>query len=202
MLPKIDSAAQLVDVAARLSEIESAQGWPRGEIKLLAIIETALGVMNLREIVQAETQGRLEALLFGAEDLSGDIGAIRTPDGWEVFYARSALVIYARAMGLQAIDLPYVHYENMTGLEADTEQAVYMGYSGKLAIYPRQVALIQRSFTPSAEAIEAARRLIAAYEAHQAAGEGVFALDGKMIDTPMLRAAQQVLARAQRAGVV
>jgi citrate lyase beta subunit len=199
VIPKVDSAAQVEAVAALLGSIEAAQGWPDGEIKLLAIVETARGVVNLREI--AASSPRLEALIFGAEDLAGDIGAIRTPDGWEVFYARSAIVIHARAAGLQAIDSPYVHLENMTGLEADAEQALYMGYSGKLAIHPRQVAPIQHLYTPSAEDIEQARRLIAAYEAHQAAGEGVFALDGKMIDTPMLRAAEQVLSRARMAGI-
>jgi citrate lyase beta subunit len=199
VLPKIESAVQIHGVERFLSQIEADQGWPTGGIRLLAIIETARGVVNLAEI--AASSPRLEALIFGAEDLAGDIGAIRSPDGWEVFYARSAVVIHARAAQLQAIDSPYVHLENLPGLEAEAEQALYMGFSGKLAVHPRQVEPIQRLFTPTAEAIEQARRLIAAYEAHQAAGEGVFALDGKMIDTPMLRAAEQVLARARIAGI-
>jgi citrate lyase beta subunit len=109
-------------------------------------------------------------------------------------------VIHAKAMGLQAIDTVYVHLENLNGLEAETEQAVYMGFTGKLAIHPRQVGPIQAAFTPSAAEIEHAQHLIAAFAEHQAAGTGAFVLDGKMVDMPMVRAAEMVLARARLAG--
>ncbi len=194
VLPKVDSAAQVLAVSRLLGSIESWHGWPLNSLCLLAIIETARGIVNLREIADSDT--RLEALIFGAEDLAGDIGAQRTPDGWEVFYARSAVVVHARAFSLQAIDLPYVHLENLPGLEADAEQARIMGYDGKLAIYPRQVEVIQQGFTPSMEEVATAQRLITAYEAHQAAGQGVFVMEGQMIDAPMLRTAQRVLERA------
>ena len=199
VLPKVESAEQVREINERLNKVESEHEWPGGTIRLLAIIETARGVMNLREIVQSEN--RLVALIFGAEDLSGDMGAIRTPDGWEGFYARSAVVLHAKAMGMQAIDTPYVHPENTEDLEAETEQALYMGYTGKLAIHPRQVEIIKRVFTPSADEIQRAQRLIDIYQAHQDVGEGVFLLDGKMIDTPMVRAAEVILARARAAGI-
>lgn len=194
VLPKVESAAQVQVVSQMLSGIEGWHGWPQYSLRLLAIVETARGVVNLREI--AGSDARLEALIFGAEDLAGDIGAVRTVAGMEVFYARSAVVIHARAFGLQAIDSPYVHLEDMPGLEAETEQALNMGYDGKLAVHPKQIGPIQQRFSPSAEALAAAQRLVAAYEAHQAVGQGVFVLDGKMIDAPMLKAAQRVLARA------
>ncbi len=167
---------------------------------LLAIVETALGVVNLREI--ASGSPRLAALIFGAEDLAGDMGAVRTPDGWEGFYARSAVVLHAKAFGLGAIDTPFVDLDDANGLVAETEQALYMGYTGKLAIHPQQVAPIQRTFTPDAEEIARAQALIAAHAAHQAAGTGVFQLEGKMIDMPMIRAAEAVLARARAAGLL
>lgn len=199
VLPKVETVEQIREINQRLESVESAREWPRGTIKLLAIIETARGVMNLREIVQSDD--RLVALIFGAEDLAGDMGAIRTPDGWEGFYARSAVVLHAKAMGMQAIDTPYVHPENLEGLEAETEQALYMGYTGKLAIHPRQVEVIQRVFTPTMGEIHRARQLIDSYQAHQASGEGVFLFDGKMIDTPMVRAAETILSRARAAGM-
>lgn len=200
VLPKVESAAAVNEVDTWLAAAERARGWPENSIALLAIIETALGVVALREI--AASCPRLAALIFGAEDLAGDIGAVRTPDGWEVFYARSAVVLHAKAFGLQAIDTPFVHLDDESGLIAETEQALYMGYTGKLAIHPKQVAPIQHTFTPSAEEIARAQALIAAHDAHQAAGTGVFQLEGKMIDMPMIRAAEAVIARAKAAGLL
>lgn len=201
VLPKVESPQQIEDVSRRLTNAEYEHDLPGGSIKLLAIIETARGIVNLREL-GLKHEPRLAALIFGAEDLTSDIGAVRTPDGWEVFYARSAVVIHAKAMGIQAIDTPYIYVENITGVIAEAEQAHYMGYTGKLAIHPRQVEPIQAVFTPKSEEIEHARHLINAHNAHQAAGEGVFVLDGKMVDMPMVRAAELVLARARAAGIL
>ena len=200
VLPKVDSAAAIRAVDDALTAVETAQGWTPGGIALLAIIETALGVVNLREI--AASSPRLQALIFGAEDLAGDMGAVRTASGWEGFYARSAVVLHAKAYGLQAIDTPFVHLYDEHALIAETDQALYMGYTGKLAIHPQQVEPIQRTFTPTAEQIAQAQALIAAYADHQANGSGVFVFEGKMIDMPMIRAADAVIARAAAAGLI
>ena len=194
VLPKVESADHVRYISRLLTAAETERGWPLGGIRLLAIVETARGVMRLDEIAQADA--RLAGLCFGAEDLAGDIGATRTPEGWEVFYARSAVVVAAAAYGLQAIDTPYVDLQNLEGLRADAARAARLGYTGKLAIHPRHLPLIVEAFTPSAEAVAQARRLVAAYREHQAGGTGAFALDGRMVDTPMLRAAERVLARA------
>ncbi len=199
VIPKVESAEQVQEVSRRLSDAESTYGWPANSVALLMIVETARGVVNLRNI--AGSDARLSALIFGAEDLAGDLGATRTSDGWEVFYARSAVVIHAKAYGLQAIDTVYVDLRDLDGLVARTEQALYMGYSGKLAIHPRQVDPIQRIFTPGQEEIQQARRLIDAHHAHQQAGTGAFQMDGRMVDMPMVRAAEAVLARARAAGI-
>jgi citrate lyase beta subunit len=188
VLPKVESAQQVHEVSRRLNDT----------FNLLAIIETARGVVNLREIADSG----VSALIFGAEDLAANIGAVRTPDGWEVFYARSAVIIHARAAGIQAIDTIYTHLENIAGLTAEAEQAVYMGFDGKLAIHPRQVQVIQTIFTPSADDVDRARRLIESHQAYQAAGTGVFVFEGQMIDRPMIRAAEVVLARARAAGIL
>lgn len=197
LLPKVESADMVRDVDAWLAAAERKRGWAVGKIALLALVETALGVVNLREIAQGSP--RLGALLFGAEDLAGDIGAVRSVEGTEVFYARSAVVLHAKAYGLQAIDTPFVRLDDEPGLIAETQQALGMGYTGKLAIHPKQVAPIQAAFTPSAEEVARAQALVDAHEAQQAAGTGVFAYEGKMIDMPMIRAAQAVLARAGKA---
>jgi citrate lyase beta subunit len=201
VLPKVEDGQQIAWVSELLSLAEDRHGWKRNSIKVLAIIETAKGVINLREI--ADSSPRLEALIFGAEDLAGDMGAKRTPDGWEVFYARSAVVLHAKAAGLQAIDTVFIDLTSPDErLIEETNFALNMGYTGKLAIHPKQVAPIQTVFTPTPDEIDAAQRLVAAHTAQQAAGHGVFEYEGKMIDMPMVRAAMSVITRAKACGVI
>lgn len=194
VIPKVESAADLQRVDERLSPLESNAGLPVGSVRLLPIVESAAGVVNLPEIARADP--RIVALAFGAEDFAGDIGAQRSREGWEVFYARSAVVTVAAAFGLQAIDTVYTELASDSGLAEECETVQKMGFRGKLAIHPRQVEVINRAFTPDLAEVAAARRLIAVFEAHQRAGRGVCVLDGKMVDMPMYRAAQDLLARA------
>jgi citrate lyase beta subunit len=198
VVPKVEMAHAIWELGKQLDVMEWREGIQTDAIRLMALIETARGVVNLKEIAGMGT--RLDALIFGAEDLAGSIGATRTREGWEVFYARSAVVTYAAAFGLQAIDTIYADFNDMPGLTADAETAMRMGYNGKLAIHPRQVAPIEAVFTPSDEAIAQAQRLIEAHNEHQKEGTGAFALDGKMVDAPMIRAAEIVLGRARAAG--
>lgn len=200
MLPKVETAREIQNIAHTLIEHELYMGLPPESIKLIAIIETARGVVNLRDIAQSDS--RLVALVFGAEDLAGDIGAVRTAAGWEVFYAKSAVVTHAAAFGLQAIDTPYVDIENIEGLHEATQQAMQMGYTGKLLIHPKQIAPVAEAFTPSDEEVARAQELIALHDQHQADGMGVFRFAGKMVDMPMIRAAERVLNRAHLAGKI
>ncbi len=198
VLPKVEKALQVSRVSSWLDQAEEAYGWPQGTIRLLAMIETARGVLNLREIVEAST--RLEALIFGAEDLAGDLGATRTPQGWEVFYARSALVTTAGAYRLQALDSVFVDLDpspaTLERLEQECLFVSQLGFVGKTLIHPRHVEITNRVFTPGAEEVARAQRLLRVFAEQQAAGAGAFELDGKMVDLPMVRAAQRVLARA------
>ncbi len=200
VLPKVRNAHQIQWVSKKISELEQASGIPEGETTLLAIIETAQGIVNLRDIAQADA--RLSALIFGAEDLAGDLGATRTPQGTEIFYARSAVVIHAKAYGLEAIDMIYTDFHDESGLRREASEAVQMGYSGKQIIHPNQVRPVQEVFTPSDEQIARALEIIRLYEDHVEKGVGAFAIDGKLIDAPVVRAARQVLARASVAGKI
>lgn len=196
VIPKVERMSHLQKVDYYLTRTERENGWEENGIPIIAIIESARGVINLRKIVRKTK--RLVALAFGAEDLAGDIGATRTPDGWEVFYAKSAVVTHAKAYGLQAIDTPFVDLTtDNSNLIAETERALYMGYTGKFAIHPKQVDIIQKVFMPTDEQIEKAQTLIDAHNEHQAAGSGVFVWEGRMVDMPMIRAAESVLARAE-----
>ncbi|HEU5181231.1 MAG TPA: CoA ester lyase [Candidatus Polarisedimenticolia bacterium] len=191
VLPKVESADQVRDVVRRTS-LEPAA--------LLALIESARGVLELKEIAGADP--RLEALLFGAEDLAGDVGATRTRAGHEAAWARGAVVLAAAAFSLQAIDTVFIDLADQENLRRESAEAAEMGYAGKMAIHPKQVPIIQEAFTPDDEAIAAARRLVEVHAQHQASGRGAFALDGKMVDWPMVRAAERLLARARAAGKV
>ena len=191
MIPKVEQATDVQWVSRQIED---------DHVRLLVLIETARAVINLKEIASADK--RLAALIFGSEDFAGDIGATRTPAGWEVFYARSAVVTYAAALDLQAIDTLCIDFNDAAALIADAQFGAQMGFSGKLAIHPKQVSVIQSIFTPSDEQIAGAQRLVAAYDQHQAEGAGAFALDGKMIDMPAIRAARQVLDRARAAGKI
>jgi citrate lyase beta subunit len=169
-----------------------------GAIRLLIGVETAKGILNLKEIAEADK--RLEAIIFGAEDYAASVGATRTKEGTEVLYARSAVVTACAANDLQAIDMVYIDFRDLEGLRAEAEQGAGLGFSGKQIIHPNQVVPVQEAFTPSDEAIEYARRVVASFEASQKEGKGAYALDGKMIDMPLLKNAQKVLDRARAAG--
>jgi citrate lyase beta subunit len=195
VIPKVEEARALAWIDRRLNTLERERGWPAGGIRLLALIETPLSVMNLREIATATP--RLDALLFGAEDLAGSMGAVRTRAAWEGFYAKSAVVTAAAAYGLDAIDTPYVNLADPDGLATEAQRAMEMGYCGKMAIHPAQLEALHQIFTPTPEAVAAARRLLDAYREHAATGSGAFVLDGKMVDKPMVRAAQKILDKMQ-----
>jgi citrate lyase beta subunit len=200
LLPKVANAEQILWVSRKLDEVEAANGWPSGSILLLALIETAKGVVNLREI--AGSSPRLQGLIFGAEDLAGDIGAVRTREGWEIFYARSAVVTHAAAFGLQALDMVFMDLRDIDALREECQQAARMAYTGKQAIHPNQIGPIQEAFTPSEAAIAHAQRVVDAAAQNQEQGTGAFTLDGKMVDAPVVRAAEWVMERARAAGRV
>lgn len=189
MLPKVERAEQLQWLDRQLTGTS---------IRVLPIIETARAVVNLHAIATA--CDRIDALIFGAEDLAGDVGATRTAAGWEVFYARSAVVTHAAAYGLPAIDTLVIDFNDEAALIEDAQFGMRLGFGGKLAIHPKQVNVIQAIFTPSDEQIAQAQRLIEAHDEQQAQGIGAFAVEGKMIDMPAIRAAHQVLAKARAAG--
>lgn len=200
VVPKIQTGEQVNWVSDQISKIERQQNWPSGSIILITIVESALAMVNLREI--ATSSDRLEALIFGAEDLAADLGAERSQSGWEVFYARSAIVTHAAAFGLQAIDLVNIDFKDLNHLQVQANQGAKMGFVGKQVIHPDQVQPVQEAFTPSEEQIEQANQLMEEFNLQQAAGRGAFAIDGKMIDAPLVKFAKATLERARAAGKI
>jgi citrate lyase beta subunit len=198
VIPKVEFGEEIRWVSGQIGAAEDLHGWPKGEVRLLVVVETARGIVNLAQIAGADP--RLEAIIFGSEDFAGDIGATRTRQGWEVFYARSAVVTYAAAHGLQAIDMVYLDFHDSQRLYEEALQGAQMAFAGKQIIHPNQVEPVQRAFTPTDEAIDQALRLMEAFQKHQQDGVGAFALDGKMVDAPIFKAAERVLSLARAAG--
>jgi len=124
------------------------------------------------------------------------MGARRTPAAWEVFYARSAIVMAATAFDLQAIDMVSNAFADVAGLAEECAFGRQLGYTGKMCIHPKQLEIVNAAFTPTPEEVAYARRVVQAHEANQAGGKGAFALDGKMIDMPIVKQALRVLAMA------
>jgi citrate lyase beta subunit len=198
VVPKIETAEQVRWVSEQIESFELSNRLSIGNIRLLVGVETARGVLNLKEIAEADR--RLEAIIFGGEDYAASIGATRTREATELLYARQAVVAACAANDLQAIDIVYIDFKDLDGLRREAEQGAAFGFSGKQVIHPNQVPVVQEAFTPSAEAIAYARRVVETFEASQREGKGAYALDGKMIDMPLLKNAQKVLERAHAAG--
>jgi citrate lyase beta subunit len=198
VVPKVRDAEQVQWVSAELARLEKANGLASGSIGLIGMIENASGLLNVSQIASADE--RMQGLIFGAEDYAADVGATRTLEGTEVLYARSSIVAACAAFGIQAIDLLYLDFKDAEGLRREAARGAGLGYVGMQAIHPNQVLIVQEAFTPDAAAIEKARRVVEAARENLSAGRGAFALDGKMVDMPIVRAAERVLARAQAAG--
>jgi citrate lyase beta subunit len=200
VVPKVEFADQVKWVSDHIESYELSSNQKVGSVRLLVGVETAKGIMNLRKIAEADR--RLEAIIFGAEDYAASIGARRTKEAMEVLYARQAVVTACVANDLQAIDMVYIDFRDLEGLRLEAEQGAGWGFNGKQVIHPNQVPVVQEAFTPSVEEIDYAKRVVDTFETSQREGRGAYALDGKMIDMPLLKNARKVLDRAHAAGKV
>lgn len=188
---KTGSGKDIRDIGNILHTLEREEGIPSESVKIIPWIETALGVQNVYEICSAST--RVIAVAFGAEDFTADMGIERTSDGHETDYARSAVSVAAKAAGVVAIDTPYVRFHDIEGLRLDCIDARRRGFKGKFAIHPNQIEVINQTFLPTEREIEEARRIVQAYKEAAIDGRGTIALDGKMIDEPVVARARGVL---------
>jgi citrate lyase subunit beta/citryl-CoA lyase len=194
VLPKIHGPEDIRVVAKELKDLERSHGIPDSSVAILALVtETPAAVLRMGELVH-EPSLRLKALSWGAEDLSSALGAgtPRLPNGgWRPMYeyARLQCILAAHAVGVEALDTVYVDYRDSAGLRAACEASRHDGFTGRLAIHPDQVAVINAAFTPSAAELALARRIVDAF----ASGTGVVAIDGKMYDIPHLKTARRLL---------
>lgn len=197
VIPKVESFEQVEWASKIIEDAELRHGWKVNSIRILIGVETAKGILNLKEIA---VHPRLDAIIFGGEDFAASIGAVRTKDAIELLYARQAVIVACAANDLQAIDIVTIDYKDIESLRAESEFGARLGFVGKQIIHPAQVQPVQKAFTPSEEAVAYAKRIIETFEASQKEGKGAYSLDGKMIDMPLLRNAKKVLERSNQEG--
>jgi citrate lyase subunit beta / citryl-CoA lyase len=188
MVPKVERPEVLVEVDRLLGGLERARGLEEGRIRLLALIETAKGLVRCEEIASAAPE-RLYTLIFGLGDFTVDLGIDITPDATELLYARSRVVVAARAAGLpQPLDGPYLDLQNVEGLVADTARSRQLGFQGRIVIYPPHVEPVQLTYSQlSEEELERARRVVEAFESAEAEGSASIQVDGRFVDYPIYR---------------
>jgi citrate lyase subunit beta/citryl-CoA lyase len=163
------------------------------DLPIIAGIESIDGVLNARAI--ASSAG-VVAVYFGAEDFATEMGARRTPDGLEVLYARSHVVLAAKAAGVKALDQVVLNLKDEALFRRDAIVGRNLGYDGKMCVHPLQIDLANELFAPTPAEIDHARRLVAAFEAARARGEATIDFEGRMVDGPVVKTALSVLAAA------
>ncbi|MDT2833461.1 citrate (pro-3S)-lyase subunit beta [Vagococcus carniphilus] len=199
-LPKTETAQDIIDVEAVIEKVEKENNIPLGRTKMMAAIESAEGTLNAREIALASD--RLIGIALGAEDYVTNMKTKRHPDGQELFFARSYILHAARAAGIAAIDTVYSDVNNMEGFADEVRRIKQLGFDGKSVINPRQIPVVNDIYAPTEKEIQHAKEVIWAIREAEEKGSGVIALNGKMIDKPIVERAERVIALAKAAKLI
>lgn len=201
ILPMVESREQIMAFDWLVGSLERERGMPLGGIDIIPIIETAKGIANACAIADAGT--RVKRMAFGAGDYTLDVNMEWTRGESELEHARAEMVVASRAGGLEApIDTVWVHIKDLDGLASSARRARQLGFQGKMCIYPPQVELVNRAFTPTGKEIAFAKRVVAAFEEAERAGSSSIQLDGFFIDYPIVYKARRTLDAARAADAV
>jgi citrate lyase subunit beta/citryl-CoA lyase len=199
LIPKVEGAPRVVDVAERISSLRDREG-SQGEVWLMPIVESALGVENAHAIASAHPS--VAALTIGLEDLTADLGVVKTQEGEETRWARSRVVNAAKAAGVQAIDSVYGDVADEDGLLTWGIRSRAMGFEGMGCIHPRQIRIIHDAFAPTEAELQRALRIVEAFDEAQRKGLGVVSLGTKMVDRPVVLRARRLVDQARDAGLI
>lgn len=198
-MPKTETAEEVVEVEREIERVERELGCV-GRTKIMAAIESTLGIVNAYAIATASP--RMMGIALGAEDYCANLKAQRTPSGDELRLARETIVVAARAAGIDALDTVYSNLNDMETFRQEVEYIKTLGFDGKSIINPRQIEVINEVFAPKEKEITKARAIIAAIKEAEAKGSGVIALNGKMIDRPVVIRAQRTINLAIASGIL
>lgn len=199
VLPKVSEVSHLQQTDAALGALEAGAGMEPGSVRILAMIESARGLLEAPAIAAACP--RMVGLFFGAEDFTLDLGVFASdeegPD--EMLYARSAVAVAAAGRGLVAVDRIVPEFRTLEPLAADSRRARRLGFGGKGVIHPRQIACVHQAFAPSEKQVEKARQVIRDFEEAHREGAGTIQVDGKMVDRPIVEKARRLIRMAEAA---
>lgn len=198
-MPKTETADEVREVEAEIEKVEREIG-ALGRTKIMAAIESALGVVNAYDI--ATSSKRMMGIALGAEDYCANLKTQRSKDGDELHLARETIVVAARAAGIDALDTVYSNLNDMETFRREVEYIKTLGFDGKSIINPRQIEVVNEVFTPSEKDIQKAKAIVAAIKEAEKKGSGVISLNGKMIDRPVVIRAERTIALAKSAGVL
>ncbi|MDD7066653.1 MAG: citrate (pro-3S)-lyase subunit beta [Sodaliphilus pleomorphus] len=198
-MPKTETAEEVVEVEREIEKVEKEIGC-LGRTQIMAAIESALGIVNAYAIATASK--RMMGIALGAEDYSANLKPQRTPGGAELLLARETIVVAARAAGIAALDTVYSNLNDMDTFRKEVELIKTLGFDGKSIINPRQIEIVNEVFTPSEKAIEKSKVILAAIKEAEQRGSGVIAVNGKMIDRPVVLRAQRTIDLAIASGVL
>lgn len=190
-LPKTETPEDVVEADQLITQIEKEIGIELGTIKLMAAVESALGVINAYKIATASS--RLIGIAIGAEDFVTDLKTTRSPDGIELLAARSQILFAARAAGIDALDTVFSDVNDEEGFIREVRLIKQLGFDGKSLINPRQINILHHIYAPTEEEIKKSIRVIEAAKEAEKRGSGVISLDGKMVDKPIIERANRVL---------
>ena len=196
-LPKTDTPDDIIAVDKLITEVEKEIG-REGQTLMMAAIESARGVLNAKEIALASP--RMMGIALGAEDYVTNLKTSRSKHGWELYYAREAIVLAARNAGIYCFDTVYSDVNNMEGFKQEVQFIKDLGFDGKSCIHPKQVRAVHEIYTPTQKEIEKALRVINGAKEAEAKGSGVISVDGKMVDAPIIARAYRVLELAKASG--
>ena len=199
LLPKTGCAEDAMIADRYMTLVEEQNGMEKGMVGLMPLIETAIGVENAYSI--ASSTKRVKALFLGAEDLTADLQCKRTKEGREIEYARTRLVVAARAAGVDVYDTPFTDVNDDEGIVKDAALAKALGFTGKASISPRHVEAINQVFSPTEKEIDYAYEVMEAIRLAKALGKGATSLHGKMIDAPIVARAERTIAMAKALGL-
>ena len=199
LVPKCESAGYIQHVEKEISGINTKFNL-KNSVHLMPVIETALGIEHSFEIASASEN--VVAIAIGLEDYTADLGVSRTLEGKESFYARSRLVVAARAAGIQPIDSVFSDVADMEALKQNVMMSKSLGFEGMGCIHPRQIPVIRQGFSPDETEIEKSMKIVLAFESAKLRGLGVVSLGSKMIDPPIVARAQKIIDLAVRLGLL
>jgi citrate lyase subunit beta/citryl-CoA lyase len=198
-LPKTETVQDVLDCEQMIEAVEKKARLPPGSTKMMAAVESASGVLNAKEI--ALSSKRLTGIAIGGEDYVTDLRTSRSPEGIELLFGRSMVLLAARNAGIDAIDTVFSNVNDEEGLRRETLLIRQLGFDGKSIINPRQIKIIHEIFTPTEKEIQNALAVLEAIREAEQKGSGVISLNGKMVDKPVVTRAERVLDLARAAGI-